>query len=192
MRVRPTELPGVTRIELRTFADDRGFFVERFQAERFRELGLPVRFAQDNHSRSRPGVLRGMHLQLDPPQGKLVSVLRGRIFDVTVDLRPDSSAFGKWQRLELRDDVAELLWVPAGVAHGFCVLGDEPADVTYKTDALYSPATEIGFLWSDPDLGIAWPISSPVLSKRDAALPSFRNLVRRWPRAPEAAAPTAS
>jgi dTDP-4-dehydrorhamnose 3,5-epimerase len=175
MRAHPTEIPGLLRIELKAYPDDRGFFQERFRASNFREMGLPE-FVQENHSRSLPGVVRGLHFQFDPAQGKLVGVLRGRIFDVAVDLRPGSVTFGKWAGFELRDDPAELLWVPAGFAHGFCVLGAEPADVVYKVDAYWAPANESGIVWNDPELGIPWPVKNPVVSPKDAALPSFKDV----------------
>jgi dTDP-4-dehydrorhamnose 3,5-epimerase len=170
-----TGLPGAKVIQLTVHGDERGFFVERFQAERFAEHGLPSKFVQDNHSRSAPGVLRGLHYQTTPSQGKLVGCVRGRIWDVIVDIRAASPTFGKHFGVELSDVNGKLLWVPAGFAHGFCVLGTEPADVLYKVDALYNPATEGGICWNDPELGIAWPIESPLVSTRDAGMEGFRN-----------------
>lgn len=173
MKVTPLGLEGVLLVELTVHKDDRGFFVERFQIERFREQGLPTQFAQDNHSRSKPGVLRGLHYQHTPPQGKLVGVLRGRIYDVAVDIRSDSPTYGQHVSVELTDLNGKMLWIPAGFAHGFCVLGDESADVFYRADALYGPGGEGGIAWNDPELGVAWPLSDPIVSDRDRALPSF-------------------
>jgi dTDP-4-dehydrorhamnose 3,5-epimerase len=173
MKVTRLGIEGVVLIELVVREDDRGFFVERFQVERFREHGLPTEFAQDNHSRSKPGVLRGLHYQYAPPQGKLVGVLRGRIYDVAVDVRPESPTFGQHVGVELSDLNGRLLWIPAGFAHGFCVLGDEPADLLYRVDALYGPAGEGGIAWNDPELAVPWPIADPIVSDRDRAMPSF-------------------
>jgi dTDP-4-dehydrorhamnose 3,5-epimerase len=128
---------------------------------------------QDNHSLSKPGVLRGLHFQTQPSQGKLVGCSRGRIWDVAVDLRPHSQSYGKWYSAELSAENGRLLWIPSGFAHGFCVLGDEPADVQYKVDAFYNPKMEFGIRWDDPDLQIPWPIKNPIVSERDSALPSF-------------------
>lgn len=178
MKVTDLPLQGLKLIELRLHSDERGFFVERFNREKLRGSGLPEEFAQDNHSRSLPGVLRGLHFQARPAQGKLVGVTRGRIWDVAVDLRRDSATFGKHYAVELSDSNGKLLWIPPGFAHGFCVLGDEPADVLYKVDTPYSSESEGGILWSDPDLDIRWPIDQPIVSKRDADLPSFAAYLR--------------
>ncbi len=171
--VKDLSLPGLKLVELRIHRDDRGFFTERFVEERFRDLGIPARFVQDNHSRSKPGVIRGLHYQNNPAQGKLVGVIRGRIWDVVVDLRRDSPTFGKWEAVELSDENGRVLWVPAGFAHGFCVLGTEDADVMYKVDAPYSPKTEGGICYSDPDLKITWPVQNPLVSKKDQELQGF-------------------
>lgn len=176
IRVVSTEIADLKVVELKVHGDERGFFVERFREDQFKEAGLPTRFAQDNHSRSAPGVLRGLHFQTEPPQGKLVGVARGKIWDVAVDLRIHSPTFGKYFGLELSDTNGKLLWVPSGFAHGFCVLGDGPADVVYKVDSLYNPKSDAGILWNDPDVGIGWPISNPTLSTRDTQLP----LLRTW------------
>src|SRR4051812_48599898 len=173
MKATRLDLPGLMLIELDVREDERGFFVARFEAEQFRQWGLPTEFAQDNHSRSQPGVVRGLHFQHTPPQGKLVGVMRGRIWDVVVDIRASSPTFGQGIGVELSDLNGRLLWVPAGFAHGFCVLGDEPADVLYKVDAPYGPGGEGGILWNDPELEIEWPVETPILSARDQALPSF-------------------
>jgi dTDP-4-dehydrorhamnose 3,5-epimerase len=181
-------MDGLILIEVSIRGDERGFFAERFKRSAFRELGLPYDFRQDNHSRSAPGVLRGLHYQADPPQGKLVGVTRGRIWDVAVDIRPHSPTFGRSHHLELSDMNGRLLWIPPGFAHGFCVVGDEPADVYYKVDEVYNPATEGGIIWSDAELAIPWPLSAPVVSVRDNALPGFAEYRARpvaWRRGPE-------
>jgi len=131
--VKDLSLPGLKLIELKIYKDDRGFFTERYVQERFKEFGLPGNFVQDNHSRSKPGVIRGLHYQTNPAQGKLVGAIRGRILDVVVDIRKSSPTFGKWEAVELSDENGRLLWVPAGFAHGFCVLGNEDADVSIRS-----------------------------------------------------------
>ena len=176
--VKDGKLPGLKLIELKIYGDDRGFFTERYVEERFAGYGLPERFVQDNHSRSKPGVIRGLHYQTDPAQGKLVGVIRGKIWDVAVDLRKDSPTYGKWEAFELSDENGRLLWIPAGFAHGFCVLGNEDADVMYKVDAAYSPKTEGGILYSDPDLKIEWPVRDPIVSGKDKVLPGFANYAK--------------
>ena len=173
MKVIPLELEGLLLVELAIYRDERGFFTERFQAERFRKHGLPTQFVQDNHSRSLPGVLRGLHYQSAPAQGKLVGTVRGRVWDVAVDIRPDSPTYGRSVGVELSDENGRLLWVPVGFAHGFCVLGDEPADVLYKVDAPYNAAGEGGIVWNDPELAIDWPVRTPAVSARDQQLPRF-------------------
>lgn len=167
------EIEGLKIIQLDCFRDDRGFFVERYNESKFANIGLPKTFVQDNHSLSQPGVLRGLHYQFNLPQGKLVSVIRGRVFDVAVDLRLSSKTFGKYFGVELSAENNKLLWIPGGFAHGFCVLGNEPAEVIYKVDHLYNPKGESGIIWNDPDLNIAWPIASPILSPKDKIQPSF-------------------
>ncbi len=179
MQITPLDLDGPVLIELEIHGDERGFFVERFNGERFREAGLPCAFAQDNHSRSRPGVVRGLHFQHTPAQGKLVGVTRGRVFDVVVDLRPESPTYGESRSTELSDMNGRLLWVPPEFAHGFCVLDDGPADLLYKADTPYNPAGESGILWSDPELAIAWPIRDPIVSTRDRQMPTFAEYRRR-------------
>jgi len=173
MRVTPLDLDGLVLVELIVWGDARGFFTERFQTDRFAAHGLPTNLVQDNHSRSAPGVLRGLHYQTNPTQGKLVGVIRGRIWDVAVDIRPESPTYGKSYGVELSDLNARLLWVPPGFAHGFCVLGEESADVLYKVDALYNPAGEGGIFWADMDLAIDWPVRDPMVSARDQRLPRF-------------------
>ncbi len=176
MKVTPLPIEGLLLVELKLHGDERGFFVERFNSEQFKKHGLPIQFVQDNHSRSAPGILRGLHFQNDPAQGKLVGVVRGSIWDVAVDVRPGSPTFGKHYGVELTDLNGKLLWIPSGFAHGFCVTGNQPADVFYKVDAFYNPATEAGIAWNDPELAIDWPCRNPTLSARDQALPTLQNL----------------
>jgi len=170
---------AVQLIQLDLKGDSRGFFVERFRADRFEEAGLPTRWAQINHSRSTPGVLRGLHLQHTPPQGKLVGCTRGRIFDVAVDLRPESPTFGKHFGVELSDLNGCLLWVPVGFGHGFCVLGEELADVVYQVTEPYNPTGEASVRWDDAEIGIQWPISKPQLSTRDLGALTLREYARQ-------------
>ena len=169
MRIEETALPGVLVIESQVHPDSRGSFAERYHAARFAEHGLPTAWVQDNHARSRKGVLRGLHFQRRRPQGKLVMVLRGAVLDVAVDVRRGSPTFGRWIAMELCEDRARSLWVPPGYAHGYCVLSDV-ADVLYKCTELYDPADDRGVLWSDATLGIAWPVAEPILSEKDRCL----------------------
>lgn len=178
MKVTHLKPEGLILVELVMRRDERGFFLERFQVDRFRENGLPVDYVQDNHSRSAPGVLRGLHYQYDPPQGKLVGVAHGSIWDVAVDVRANSPTCGQSFGIELSDANGLMLWVPPGFAHGFCVLGDEPADVLYKVDAHYNPEGEGGIFWDDPDLGIDWPIKPAIVSNRDTQLQRFADYRR--------------
>ena len=179
MKVIETQLPGVRIIEPRVHGDSRGFFVETFQAERYRrEAGIELAFVQDNHSRSGRGVLRGMHSQRSRPQGKLVRVARGEVFDVAVDIDPRSATFGKWVGVTLSDENCRQFWVPPGYAHGFVVLS-EIADFEYKCTDYYDPGDEIGVMWNDPDVGIVWPLEDPLLSPKDQKLPSLAQLKAR-------------
>jgi dTDP-4-dehydrorhamnose 3,5-epimerase len=170
MNVVQTQIPEVLIIEPKVFGDQRGFFFETFKADRYAECGIKGPFVQDNISRSARGVLRGLHLQNPRRQGKLVSVLRGRIRDVAVDVRRGSPTFGRHVIVDLSEDDRRQLWVPRGFAHGFLVLSDV-AEFFYKCDDFYSPSDEIAVRWNDPALAIAWGIESPVLSARDAAAP---------------------
>ncbi len=164
-------IPAVVLVEALAFGDTRGYFTETYKRSEFVANGITEAFVQDNASRSTRGVLRGLHYQKDPAaQGKLVGVIRGRIFDVAVDLRHGAETFGRWVGEELSSDNHRLLYVPPGFAHGFCVLGDE-ADVVYKVTAEYSPAHDRGIRWDDPAVGVAWPVAAPVVSAKDAALP---------------------
>lgn len=168
MKVIGTEIPEVLIIEPQVFGDQRGFFVETFQAPRYAASGIANPFVQDNLSRSARGVLRGLHLQNPGAQGKLVSVLRGRVLDVAVDVRVGSPTWARHVAVELSEDNRRQFWVPRGFAHGFLVLSDS-ADFFYKCDEIYSPADEIVIRWNDPAIGIAWGIEAPTLSARDAA-----------------------
>lgn len=170
MQLHDTDLPEVKRITLDVYRDARGFFTERYAAPKFAAIGLTENFVQDNHSLSLPGVVRGLHFQHDRPQGKLVGVTRGRILDAAVDIRPHSPNFGRSITVAL--DETQLLWIPPGFAHGFCVLGDEPADVFYKVTAVFNAAGEAGI---SPGL-IDWPVENPILSERDRALPTLAEL----------------
>ena len=174
MKISETELPGVLLLEPKRFGDDRGFFMELFHAKRYAEAGIPGPFVQDNFSRSAKGILRGLHFQQPQAQGKLVQVFAGAVYDVAVDVRRGSPTFGKFVGVELSADNRRQLWVPAGFAHGFCVLS-ESADFHYKCTDFYSPATEQGIAWNDPDLGIPWPVTSPLLSPKDAAAPRLKD-----------------
>ena len=175
MKVIETKLPGVLIIEPKVFGDPRGFFKETFQAERYREAGIEYDFVQDNHSRSQKGVLRGLHFQLTKPQGKLVSCSRGALFDVVVDVDPLSATFGQYVGVELTQDNHLQMWVPPGYAHGFCVLTDN-ADFLYKCTDYYDPSDERGLIWNDLDVAIEWPIDQPLLSEKDARLPTLKKL----------------
>lgn len=170
MNLAPTDIGDVLVFEPRVFRDDRGFFFESWNARNFnRAVGSDIQFVQDNHSHSARNVLRGLHYQIKQPQGKLVRAVRGRIFDVAVDIRTSSPSYGRWTGVELSDENCRQLWVPAGFAHGFLVLS-ESADVLYKATDYYAPEHERCLAWNDPDVGIAWPLqAAPVLSPKDAA-----------------------
>src|SRR5437870_710191 len=168
MNVLPTALPAMLIIEPQVFRDQRGFFFESYHADRYARAGLPAVFVQDNHSRSVPGTVRGLHYQLGRAQGKLVRVLHGAIFDVAVDVRRGSPTFGRWLGVELSSESKRQLFVPGGFAHGFCVPAEE-SEVEYKCTDYYSPEDERGVLWNDPSIGINWPLASPVLSEKDRA-----------------------
>lgn len=175
MNVTATIVPGVLIIEPRLNGDARGFFLETYQSDRYAAYGIARPFVQDNLSRSAKGVLRGLHVQNPQSQGKLVSVLRGRVLDVAVDVRRGSPTFGGHVAVELSEDNRRQLWIPRGFAHGFLVLSDL-ADLTYKCDNLYSPGDEFVVRWNDPGLAIAWGVENPLLSARDAAAPLLREI----------------
>lgn len=162
------------------FEDERGFFLETFRADQFADLGLPDRFAQDNHSRSSKGVLRGLHFQWDPPMAKLMRVTAGTAFLVAVDIRKGSPTLGRWFGIEVSAENRRQVFAPAGFARGFCVLSDA-AEIQYKCTGVYNPKAESGIRWDDPEIGIQWPISSPILSAKDARARSFSE----WLKSPE-------
>ena len=170
MRVTPSYLPEVLLIEPDVFGDSRGFFMETFHAKKYAEQGLPAVFMQDNHSRSVRGVLRGLHYQLHQPQGKLVRVVRGEVFDVAVDIRKGSPSFGKWVGVVLSEENQRQVYIPPGFAHGFCTLSEE-ADFLYKCTELYAPGDEYGIAWDDPGIAIEWPQLNYLLSDKDLGNP---------------------
>jgi dTDP-4-dehydrorhamnose 3,5-epimerase len=177
MQVDTTPLQGLLRITPRAFEDSRGFFLETFNAARYEAHGIRGPFVQDNWSRSVKDTLRGLHLQHPHGQGKLVSVMRGAVWDVAVDVRRGSPTFGKWFGTELTETNRVQLWIPPGFAHGFCVLS-EVADFVYKCTELYTPGAELSVRWNDPALGITWPSKSPLLSPKDSAAPLLADLPR--------------
>ncbi|MBI3493934.1 MAG: dTDP-4-dehydrorhamnose 3,5-epimerase [Acidobacteria bacterium] len=183
MRVVATALPGVVVIEPDVHRDGRGFFLETYHADRYREHGITGPFVQDNHSRSTAGTLRGLHLQLRRPQGKLIHVIEGEIYDVAVDVRRGSPSFGRWVAVTLTGDDFKQVYVPPGFAHGFCVVSPI-AQVEYKCTDIYDAASEIGVRWNDPTLGIAWPVSQPLLSVRDSRHPTLAELTSVLPTFP--------
>ena len=166
----PTRLEGLIHLAPTVHSDERGFFVETYSREAYREAGIAADFVQDNHSRSLRGTLRGLHYQRRPGQAKLIRTVRGRIWDVAVDIRPSSPTFGQWEAVELDDQSHGQLYLPVGFAHGFCVLSDV-ADVVYKVSAPYDPREERGIAWNDTALAISWPCDEPNLSARDQANP---------------------
>jgi dTDP-4-dehydrorhamnose 3,5-epimerase len=178
MRFLPSELPGVVIVEPVVHQDPRGFFLETYHRQKFAQGGIDAVFVQDNHSKSAGGILRGLHAQLAKPQGKLMRVVEGAIFDVAVDIRPWSSTYRRWVGVELSEGTFRQLYIPPGFAHGFCVLG-EGAQVVYKCTELYDQADEIAIAWNDPELAIRWPVEQPILSARDAAAPRLRELEPR-------------
>lgn len=180
MRVVPSALPGVLIVEPDVHQDGRGFFLETYHADRYRQHGINGPFVQDNHSRSQLGTLRGLHLQPTRPQAKLIRVVEGEVFDVAVDVRRGSPTFGRWVGVRLSADNFRQCYVPHGFAHGFCVLS-EVAQVEYKCSDLYDPASEIGIAWNDPDLAIEWPLREPLLSPKDRCHAGIRELMSRLP-----------
>lgn len=177
MKFEQTSLPGVVRIEPTVFGDDRGFFMETWEREKFAEAGIDTSFVQDNHSRSRCGILRGLHYQLEQPQGKLVRVVSGEVFDVAVDVRKSSRHYGCWYGTLLSAENKHMLWVPPGYAHGFLVVSSV-ADFVYKCTDFYHPESERSIAWDDPEIGIAWPLEKdqiPQLSDKDASASLLRS-----------------
>jgi dTDP-4-dehydrorhamnose 3,5-epimerase len=175
-----TRLEGLVLIEPAVHPDSRGFFLETFRVDDYRELGIDAEFVQDNHSRSQRGSIRAFHFQLEPGQAKLVRAARGTVYDVAIDLRRDSPTYGQHEAFELTDANHRQLFVPVGFAHGFCVLSDI-ADVTYKVSSYYDPATERGIAFDDPDLGVAWPVDDPIVSDRDRSNPRLSEMAAELP-----------
>jgi dTDP-4-dehydrorhamnose 3,5-epimerase len=175
-----TRIDGLVLIEPRVIADDRGFFFETFRADEYADLGIDVPFVQDNHSRSVRGTVRALHFQLEPGQAKLVRAARGAIWDVAVDLRRDSSTYGRYEAFELTDENAHQLFVPVGFGHGFCVTSDT-ADVTYKVSSYYHGPTERGIAFDDPAIGIPWPVEEPLVSERDRSNPTLEEIAPELP-----------
>ena len=176
MEIIELSLPGLKLIRLQSFGDERGFFKEFYRKPRYIDNGIECEFVQDNLSFSKQGVIRGMHFQTAPGQAKLVSVLNGKIFDVAVDIRPDSPYFGKWEGVYLDADKHEQLFVPVGFAHGFCVVSNTGAHVHYKVSSIYDASTEKTFRFDDPSIAIEWPVKNPSLSLRDQNCPSFKEI----------------
>jgi dTDP-4-dehydrorhamnose 3,5-epimerase len=174
----PTEIDGVVLIEPDVHGDERGFFVETFRASEFASLGIDIEFVQENHSRSSEGVLRGIHIQRG--QAKLVRCARGAIFDVAVDLRPESPTYRRWEGYELDDVTHRQLLIPEGFGHGFCVLSDS-ADVLYRVSTYYDPDLETGIAWDDPEVAVHWPITDPILSERDRNAPPLAEMAGSGP-----------
>ena len=175
MNIIPTSLEGLLIIEPDVFGDTRGYFLETYHQRRYQSAGLDATFIQDNLSFSKKGTLRGLHFQITQPQAKLVQAITGKIFDVAVDIRPESPTYGKWSSAMLSEDNKRQLFIPGGFAHGFCVLS-ESAHVSYKCSDYYNPADEGGILWSDPALGIDWPVKDPTLSDKDQQYPCLKDL----------------
>ncbi len=180
MRVVKCELPGVLLVEPDIFEDARGWFFESFHAQRYAAMGIPGPFVQDNVSHSVRGTLRGLHYQLRQPQGKLVMVQDGEVFDVAVDIRKGSPTFGKWIGIQLSSNNKRQLYIPPGFAHGFCVLS-ETAEMTYKCTDFYAPHDERGIIWNDPTLGIHWPVSAPLVSPKDQAYKTLSDMSSELP-----------
>jgi len=176
IKVKKTSLEGFLIVELETFKDDRGFFLETFQEKNYKEAGITDKFVQDNQSRSSKGVLRGMHFQVKRPQAQIVTVMRGSIFDVGVDLRQNSSTFGQWYGVELSDVGQRQVYMAPGIAHGFCVLSDL-ADLHYKVSRFYDPDDECGMVWNDSEVNIDWPLMTPLIHQRDATYQSLSKLI---------------
>jgi len=176
IKTKKTPLEGFLILELETFKDDRGFFLETFQEKNYKEVGIKDKFVQDNQSRSSKGVLRGMHFQVKRPQAQIVTIMRGCIFDVGVDLRQNSSTFGQWYGVELSDVGQRQVYMAPGIAHGFCVLSDL-ADLHYKVSRFYDSDDECGMLWNDSEVSIDWPSINPLIHQRDATYQSLSQLI---------------
>ncbi|MCU0613600.1 MAG: dTDP-4-dehydrorhamnose 3,5-epimerase [Desulfobacterales bacterium] len=179
MKINTTSIEGLLILEPDVFRDERGFFLETFHEQKYEELGIESNFVQDNLSLSSKGILRGLHFQYQKPQAKLVQVLLGEVYDVAVDIRQGSTTFGKYFGIMLSQDNLYQMFIPEGFAHGYCVVS-ETALFAYKCSEFYSPAYEGGLLWSDPDIGIEWPISDPLLSQKDSRLPCLSAFPKDW------------
>lgn len=177
MKITKTKIKDLVIIEPKVFRDDRGFFYETYQSERYKSVGINADFVQDNRSFSSKGVLRGLHFQKTKPQGKLVSVNYGEVFDIAVDLRVGSETFGQYESVVLTGENKQQFYIPPGFAHGFCVIS-ETADFQYKCTDYYDPADECGLIWNDPDLAIKWPVKNAILSKKDLAQPTFDEVIK--------------
>tara|TARA_B110000008_G_scaffold276782_2_gene316718 strand:- start:109 stop:636 length:528 start_codon:yes stop_codon:yes gene_type:complete len=175
MKVKNTPLEGFKIIELDAYSDDRGFFLESYHEDRYREHGIEDIFLQENHSRSKKNVLRGMHYQIKNPQAQIVTIIRGSILDVVVDIRPNSVTYGNWHSVELSDNGFRQVYMAPGFAHGFLVLSDW-VDMHYKVTTLYNPSDEGGLIWNDPEVAIKWPMSNPIMSLKDKKLSFFKDL----------------
>lgn len=180
MKCEPAALPEVLVVTPDVYRDARGYFLETYHAGKYREAGIAAPFVQDNLSRSVGGTLRGLHAQRRRPQGKLIRVVEGEIFDVAADIRRTSPSFGRWVAIHVSAENFRQCYIPPGFAHGFCVLSDV-AVVEYKCTELYDPADELGVIWNDPDLAIQWPIATPTLSVKDGSLPRLRDVLERLP-----------
>jgi dTDP-4-dehydrorhamnose 3,5-epimerase len=178
MTIESVHLGAVAVLKAEFYKDDRGFFVEEFREDQFRELGLPSNFMQENHSGSVENVIRGLHFQFQPQMGKLMRVLSGRAFLVAVDIRKNSPTLGDWFGIEIAAEERKQLWAPAGFARGFCVLSDY-AEIQYLCTAVYNPSGESGILWSDPEVGIPWPVTDPILSSKDSAAQTLKQWLSR-------------
>jgi dTDP-4-dehydrorhamnose 3,5-epimerase len=180
MKIIQTSIPEVIVFIPPVFTDSRGYFLETYQQQKYAEAGIPKPFVQDNQSYSTKNVLRGLHFQLRHPQGKLVRVTQGSVFDVAIDVRKNSPTFGKWHGEIISAENKKQMYVPENFAHGFCVLSDS-AEFLYKCTDFYTPGDEVGLIWNDPQLGIEWPIDQPILSDKDAVLPSWADVLDLLP-----------
>jgi dTDP-4-dehydrorhamnose 3,5-epimerase len=180
MTLIPTKIPDIRLIQPQVFEDPRGFFLESYNQKLYAEVGITAIFIQDNHSRSQKNTLRGLHAQLKRPQGKLIRVIQGEVFDVVVDLRRNSPTYKKWEGFLLSERNFQQCYIPAGFAHGFCVLS-EMAEFEYKVTDYYDPANELHLLWNDPEIGIDWPVKNPILSPKDAQGVLFKDVAAQLP-----------
>lgn len=178
IRIESEHLDGVVVIVPQVFEDERGFFMETFREDQFKAFGLPYEFFQDNHSHSARGVLRGLHFQWEPSQGKLMRVTLGSAFLVAVDIRPGSPTLGKWFGIEVSAENKKQMWAPAGFARGFCALSDY-ADIQYKCTGIYNKKGESGILWNDPEIGIKWPVKNPILSEKDKKAQALEHWLKK-------------